>query len=114
ARLDIVGRNPPAWLAARARQQEGVALHGDIPDVRPYLARSGVLAVPLRIGGGSRLKILEAIASGLPVVSTCIGAEGLRVESGKHLIVVPGVEEMARALVEGMNDPATAQTMARH
>ena len=83
ARLDLVGRNPPESLARRARDMPGVTLHPDVPDVRPFLARSGVMAVPLRIGGGSRLKILEALATGLPVVSTRVGAEGLRLTAGR-------------------------------
>src|SRR5262249_39242389 len=76
ARLCIVGRNPPAALVERVRGLEHVELHANVADVRPYLAASGVMAVPLRIGGGSRLKILEALACGLPVVSTRVGAEG--------------------------------------
>jgi glycosyltransferase involved in cell wall biosynthesis len=112
ARLDIVGRNPPSWLVARADRHEGVCLHADVPDVRPYLARSGMLAVPLRIAGGSRLKILEALACGLPVVSTQVGAEGLRLEPGKHLTVVPGVEQMADALVDCIRKPARAASAA--
>jgi glycosyltransferase involved in cell wall biosynthesis len=105
ARLDIVGRNPPAWLATRAANQAGVALHADVPDVRPYLAASGMLAVPLRIGGGSRLKILEALAAGLPVVSTRVGAEGLRLVPDNHLTLVSDAVEMASALVACIRYP---------
>ena len=79
-----------AWSAAIRRNAlrktrpttPGVELHANVPDVRPFLAECGVLVVPLRIGGGSRLKILEALASGMPVVSTRIGAEGLSLEPG--------------------------------
>src|SRR5207248_7650671 len=87
-RLSIVGRRPPAWLVQRARTEPGVELHADVPDVRPHLARAAVLAVPLRIGGGSRLKILEALGCGVPVVSTRVGAEGLDLRDGEHLTVV--------------------------
>ena len=76
----IVGRNPPAVAGPSGGRGRGVELHADVADVRPFLARSGVLVVPLRIGGGSRLKILEALATGLPVVSTRVGAEGLDLE----------------------------------
>ena len=90
----------------------GVELHADVPDVRPYLAASGLLAVPLRVGGGSRLKILEALASGLPVVSTRIGAEGLALEPGVHLEIVPDVGAMADAILAAMSDPRRAQAQA--
>lgn len=112
ARLDIVGRNPPDWLWTRVRAQDGVTLHADVPDVRPYLAHSSMLAVPLRIGGGSRLKILEALACGLPVVSTRVGVEGLRLVPGKHLTVVPEPEDMARGLIDCMHDPDRGAAMA--
>src|SRR5207244_1398471 len=77
ARLVLVGRNPPAELARRVADMRHVELHADVPDVRPFLASSTLMTVPLRIGGGSRLKILEALACGLPVVSSGVGAEGL-------------------------------------
>ncbi len=112
AKLDLVGRNPPESLSRRARDMPNVTLHPDVPDVRPFLARSGVMAVPLRIGGGSRLKILEALATGLPVVSTRVGAEGLRLTAGHDLAVVERVEEMAAALVGCLRDPAAARAMA--
>jgi glycosyltransferase involved in cell wall biosynthesis len=112
ARLCLVGRNPPAWLRRQAARP-GVELHANVDDVRPFLARSGVLAVPLRVGGGSRLKILEALACELPVVSTTVGAEGLELEPGRHLTIVPGIEHMADALVACLRDPAAAQALAQ-
>jgi glycosyltransferase involved in cell wall biosynthesis len=107
-----VGRNPPDWLRRQVAGLPGAELHASVADVRPYLARSSVLAVPLRIGGGSRLKILEALASGLPVVSTRVGAEGLCLEPERHLTVVEGVEEMAGALVRCLSQPQEMQAQA--
>ncbi len=113
ARLCIVGRNAPDWLTRRVAAMDNVELHADVADVRPYLADSGVLAVPLRIGGGSRLKILEALACGLPVVSTRIGAEGLSLRPGEDLVVVEDEAGMAAALIECLRDPAEARAKAR-
>lgn len=114
ATLQVVGRNPPPALARRVAETPGVTLHADVPDVRPYLASAGLLAVPLRIGGGSRLKILEALAAGLPVVSTRVGAEGLDLRSGRDLVVVDDPRDFAPALVQALRDPAGLGEKARN
>jgi glycosyltransferase involved in cell wall biosynthesis len=112
ARLEIVGRHPPEWLRRRCAAESEVELHGDVADVRPHLARCGMLVVPLRIGGGSRLKILEALACGVPVVSTVVGAEGLHLEPGCHLCVVPAINEMAAAIMRTIRSPEDARDQA--
>lgn len=112
AKLKIVGRNPPAWLTQRVQRTHGAALSADVLDVRPYLASSSVMAVPLRVGGGSRLKILEALAAGLPVVSTSIGAEGLSLEAGRQLTLADTPESLAAALLQCLADPAAALEQA--
>lgn len=83
-RLVIVGRDPPPLLTAE-RKDPLIAVTGTVPDIRPYLWQSEVSIVPLRVGGGTRLKIFEAIAAGTPVVSTTIGAEGLPVQQGETI-----------------------------
>jgi glycosyltransferase involved in cell wall biosynthesis len=113
ARLLIVGRNPPAGLVERARGEGGVKLHANVADVRPFLASSGVMAVPLRIGGGSRLKILEALACGLPVVSTRVGAEGLCLTAGTDYVEAEA-DAMAEALVRAIREPESMQAQAQH
>jgi glycosyltransferase involved in cell wall biosynthesis len=113
ARLQIVGRQAPAWLKRRAAASPNVELHVSVPDVRPFLISCSVLAVPLRIASGSRLKILEALASETPVVATRVGAEGLQLNAGEHLTVVDSCEQMAGGLLDCLGDPETAQARAQ-
>jgi glycosyltransferase involved in cell wall biosynthesis len=112
ATLLLVGRRPPESLVRRIRGLAGVELHADVPDVRPFLARSGVMVVPLRIGGGSRLKILEALAAGLPVISTRVGAEGLELVPGQDFIAADDAESMSHELLAHLRDPSRNLTMA--
>jgi glycosyltransferase involved in cell wall biosynthesis len=111
ARLWIVGRNPSPGLAARIARTPGAELHANVPDVRPYLAKAAVMAVPLRLGGGSRLKVIEALACGLPVVSTRVGAEGLSLTPGEHY---EAAEEssLAGALAAVLKAPEAALAQA--
>lgn len=83
----VVGRNPPDWLMSKGKNIKNVEFTGTVDDVRPYIARSSLFVVPLRIGGGSRLKILESLAMAKPVLSTNIGAEGLEVQNGETIIL---------------------------
>jgi glycosyltransferase involved in cell wall biosynthesis len=83
----------------------GAELHADVPDVRPFLARCGFLLVPLRIGGGSRLKILEALAAGAPVVSTRVGAEGLELTPDRDLLIADSSEELTHSALAAIRQP---------
>jgi polysaccharide biosynthesis protein PslH len=97
ARFLVVGRNPGAELKTLAA--EGVIeLHQDVPDMEPFFRRARAIVVPLRAGGGTRLKILEAMARGCPVISTSIGCEGLDVEHGNQLLVADSAEAMAASV----------------
>ncbi len=108
ASLTIVGRNPPDWLREAAARISGVQVFGTVADVRPFLATCGMTVVPLRVGGGSRLKILESLAMGTPVVSTQVGAEGLRLEAGRHITVTENETGLADAILETMHNPDAA------
>jgi glycosyltransferase involved in cell wall biosynthesis len=112
-RVWIVGRNPSSRLRARAGQLQDVHVTGTVADIRPFLGAAAVSIVPLRIGGGTRLKIFESMAAGTPVVSTRIGAEGLEIESGRHFICADAPEEFSAAVAGMLQQPEKASGVAR-
>ena len=105
----IVGKHPPSELLALAGP--GVYVMGEVPDVTPYYARSTLAIVPLRAGGGSRLKILEAMALGRAVVSTRLGVEGLNLTPGQNVLVGDTAAELADAVDRLLSDPVARQTL---
>jgi sugar transferase (PEP-CTERM/EpsH1 system associated) len=109
--LSIVGRRPTQAVRQLA-EMEGIEVTGSVDDVRPHLARAAVYIVPLRIGGGTRLKIFEAMAAGKAVVSTTVGAEGLPVVNGRHLAIADTPDEFAAAVVRLLRMPGERQAMA--
>jgi len=113
ARLSIVGQRPGPEVEALGRLP-GVEVTGRVPDVRPYLARAAVVVVPLRVGSGTRLKILEAMAMGRPVVSTSLGAEGLDVRPGHDLEIADGAAPFAAATVALLHDPDRRARLGIH
>jgi glycosyltransferase involved in cell wall biosynthesis len=111
ARLKIVGQHPtPEVLAFRGPRVE---VTGRVEDVRPHLASAAVCIAPLRIGGGTRFKILEAMAMAKPVVSTSLGAEGIEYEDGRHLLVADDAQAFAAAVGRVLDDAALAARLAQ-
>lgn len=108
--LKLVGRDPGPAVTALAALP-GVEVHGNVPDVKVYLAEASLLAVALDSGGGTRLKILEAFAAGLPVVSTPVGCEGIDAVHGEHLWVA-GYDTFAAGVNAVLADPAAATARA--
>lgn len=104
ATLCVVGRNPGASLR-RAAAQAGVEVTGTVNDVRDFVADAAVYVVPLRVGGGTRLKIFEALAMGKAVVSTAVGAEGLPLEDGVHFLRADAPRAFADAVLALLDDP---------
>lgn len=102
-RLSIVGRAPTPAVRKLA-DEAGVRVTGRVDDVRPFMHEAAVYVVPLRIGGGTRLKIFEAMAMGKAVVSTTVGAEGLPVSSDEHILLADGPQAFARAVVDLVRD----------
>lgn len=111
ARLTIVGRRPGPAVRALAVRASGIEVTGTVPDVRPYLERAAVVVVPLRIGGGTRLKIYEAMAMERAVVSTTIGAEGLPVRHGDELLVADTPQDFADSVVSLLREPVQAAAL---
>ena len=110
ATLAIVGQKPHARLE-RLREVDGITLTGWVDKVQPYLAGAKVYIMPFRIGSGTRLKLIEAMAAGLPIVSTPIGAEGFPVQSGREIVLAERPEEMATAVVTLLNNPEQRQQL---
>ncbi|MBM4084318.1 MAG: glycosyltransferase [Planctomycetes bacterium] len=106
----IVGRNPSQRLRDRCVAAK-VQVTGSVPDVRPYVAQGSVFVVPLRSGGGTRLKILEAMAMGVPCVSTTIGCEGLRVSDGRDIVVADAPQEFADGVARLLGNPTQCAEM---
>lgn len=111
ARLQLVGRDPSVEVRALAGPHVDVV--GPVPDTTPYLARSMVAMAPLRMGGGSRLKVLEALSFGRPVVATTTGAEGLEDLIGSGVLVADTAAGLAERIVELLRDPSRAAELGR-
>ncbi len=109
--LWLVGRRPPSSLTALARADRRIHVTGQVDDVRPYIDAAPVYIVPLRIGGGSRLKILEALSMKKAIVSTSIGAEGLHVEHDRHLILADTPQAFAAQALRLLDDPTTRRRL---
>ncbi len=109
--LTVVGRNPPRAIQALAARDARLRVTGTVPDVRPYMERASVFVVPLRVGGGTRLKIYEALAMERALVSTSIGAEGLPLTHGTHAMIADGEEPFSQAVLDLLEDPARSERL---
>jgi sugar transferase (PEP-CTERM/EpsH1 system associated) len=109
ATLAIVGRAPTP--SVKSLSGDAVQVTGRVDDIRPYVRKAAAYIVPLRIGGGARLKIFEAMAMGRAVVSTTVGAEGLPVSNGRHLILADEPRAFAGAIVGLLRDPASRREL---
>jgi sugar transferase (PEP-CTERM/EpsH1 system associated) len=112
-RLKVVGRNPTPRVRELARRHPRITVTGRVSDVRPYVAGAAACVVPLRIGGGTRLKIFEAMAMGKPVISTAIGAEGLPVGNGTELLIADDPDAFSQAVVRILTDGTLRQRVGQ-
>ncbi|MEW5804351.1 MAG: glycosyltransferase [bacterium] len=109
----IIGQNPSRQLQNLA-SETGAWMPGFVEDVRPFLASAGLMVVPIRIGSGTRLKILSAMAMGKAVVSTSVGCEGIDARDGEHLLVADTPLDMARQVVEVLRNPALQKRLGEN
>jgi glycosyltransferase involved in cell wall biosynthesis len=114
AAMKVIGRNPPAGLVAKARAR-GLSwdFTGFVDDVRPHVRGSSAYVIPLRVGGGTRIKVYEAMAMGCPVVSTSIGVEGLPLTAGRHYLRADTAADFADAVVRLLQDPDLRLALSR-
>jgi polysaccharide biosynthesis protein PslH len=112
ARLLVVGRSPSPGMRALVAHNSAIEVTGTVADVRPYLERAAICVVPLRIGGGTRLKIYEAMAMGVPVVSTTIGAEGLPLRNDEHLLIADTADDQVSAICALLTERTRAARLA--
>ena len=110
--LTIAGRSPDPRVHRAAEGVAGVTVTGSIPDMRPYLWGSKVSIVPIRIGGGTRLKIYECMAAGLPVVSTTVGAEGLDYTAGRDILLADTPERFAAQCLRLLDEEDTRRQVS--
>ncbi len=111
-RIDVIGGGTDASITALAADP-AIAMHGFVTDPAPLYAAADIAVAPIRAGGGTRIKILEAFAHGVPVVTTRLGAEGIEATDGTHLLLADDAAGFAAACVRLKNDPEAAGALAR-
>jgi polysaccharide biosynthesis protein PslH len=110
-RVVLVGRGSQSDLDSF--RGLGVEVTGEVPDVRPYLARAAVVTVPIRTGSGTRLKVVEGLAMGRGMVSTTLGCEGVDVRDGEHLLIADSSEDFAAGVMRLFEEPQLAAELGR-
>jgi glycosyltransferase involved in cell wall biosynthesis len=113
--LSVIGKNPPADFLQIAQQSQGkIEVTGYVEDLTPYLERACLMVVPVRVGSGMRVRILEAFARGIPVVTTTIGLEGIDARPGQDVLVADEPEDFAREVIRLAKDPLLQERLANN
>jgi len=112
-KLNVVGKNPSKFVKDLSVRDGRVNVTGRVEDVRPFIEQAKIFIVPLRIGGGTRLKILEAMAMGKAVISTTIGAEGIACKNGVNISIADSPKDFAQKIIELCKQPVLAAAMGQ-
>jgi len=110
-RFLAVGQKPSARLLEAAATDNSIEVPGFVPDIRPWVSRAAVYVVPLRVGGGTRLKMVDAMAQGKAIVATRVGAEGIHGEDGKHFVLADDPVQFANEVVRLIDDPIARRAL---
>jgi polysaccharide biosynthesis protein PslH len=110
--MDLIGGNPPPRLLALAEQDKNFRVHGFVPDVRPYIGRAAAYVCPITDGGGTKLKILDALAMGKAIVAHPIACEGIAVQDGRDVIFAREPEEFVRGVAALMESPELGRRLS--
>lgn len=113
ARFVAIGQRPSPKILRAAASDCSVQAPGHVPDVRHWVGPAAVYVVPMRVGGGTRLKVLDAMAQGKALVATSLGAEGIEAEDGRHLVLADSATSLADRVVELLHDPVRRQSLGR-
>lgn len=109
--LNVIGKDPAESIVRLSKSDSNVKVTGLVNDVRPFMVKDNVYIVPLRVGSGTRLKILEAMAMQMAIVSTSIGCQGLDIEHGKHIEIADNPIEFARSVIQLIDNPEKRRQM---
>jgi polysaccharide biosynthesis protein PslH len=112
--FDCVGARPPQELLDLKQRDARINVTGYVEDVQPFLQSAGVMIVPLRAGGGMRVKILNALAQGLPIVTTTLGCEGIAVEHGVSALIGDTPEQLAQHVLAVLADRELGDRLGRN
>lgn len=113
-KMTFVGTAPPKEIADATKSDGHVRVTGFVDDIRPYIEEAAVMVVPIRIGSGTRLKILDAMAMGKAIVSTSVGCEGINVSDGENIVIADNREDFASKTIELLKNPDTRINLERN
>jgi len=108
----VVGRKPPRWLTQLSTRDQRIHVPGFVDDVRPYFRKATAFVCPIRDGGGTRLKILDSLAMGVPVIGTSFASSGLCLQHQKHLLLADTPDDFVRSIEQTLSNPALRENLS--